>query len=337
MVDLETRHLKEEVRSTLIKKFQVRHNHLGHLNKRINDNLRELQLMDLRHTKELFELEMVCFEEIESKKNFHVNQLAELKFRHSNELQKEKESVISKKESSKEALLQRQHTKELKRLLTDHRVELKQVKLKQSNMVNTASKNGSKIASRMASAMGSKGHSRMGSNDSLASVQEDAATKKISMNMLNQAITEDTNDDNDVEETVDMHKISASLVALQRRHREELIMLEASIRKEIADFRLAFDVKFSDLEEFHCDSRVKLLADQERELGVMREAQEKEIKIEEMMHDSEMKMLIERRILNSVLETVADGIQFLSFRYHQYYNYRCYYKIQSCCRSHVCL
>jgi hypothetical protein len=81
LVDLETRHLKEEVRSTILKKFQVRQNHLGHLNKRINDNLRELQLMELRHSKERFELEMVCFEEIGSKKINHENAHADLRLR----------------------------------------------------------------------------------------------------------------------------------------------------------------------------------------------------------------------------------------------------------------
>jgi hypothetical protein len=81
LVDLETRHLKEEVRTTILKKFQVRQNHLGHLNKRINDNLREVQLMELRHSKEKFELEMVSFEEIGSKKIIHENTHAELRLR----------------------------------------------------------------------------------------------------------------------------------------------------------------------------------------------------------------------------------------------------------------
>ena len=81
LVDLETRHLKEEVRSTILKKFQVRQNHLGHLNKRINDNLREIQLMELRHTKEKFELEMVSFEELGSKKILHENSHAEMRLR----------------------------------------------------------------------------------------------------------------------------------------------------------------------------------------------------------------------------------------------------------------
>ena len=81
LVDLETRHLKEELRSTILKKFQVRQNHLGHLNKRINDNLRELQLMELRHSKERFELEMVWFEEIGSKKINHENTAADLRLR----------------------------------------------------------------------------------------------------------------------------------------------------------------------------------------------------------------------------------------------------------------
>ncbi|KAJ3369356.1 hypothetical protein HDU91_007277 [Kappamyces sp. JEL0680] len=327
LVDLETRHLKEEVRSTIMKKFQVRQNHLGHLNKRINDNLRELQLMDLRHSKERFELEMVCFEEIESKKNLHVNQvrLALLTSRHANELQAEKEAVISKKESAKELILQKQHVQELKKLAMDQRIELKQLKMKHESMYATlanrsinhalknTSKQGSRTASHLGSALGSVLGSTMGSksasrSNSHDSIHEPDGARKMTISKLSDAIVErDDNEDNAIE-SVDMAKMNATLVALQKRHFDELAALQTSIRKEIADIQLAFDVKFSDLEEASTSARIKLLEDQERELRDMRESQEKEIKIEEMMHDSEMKMLIERRILNSVLETVADGI-----------------------------
>jgi hypothetical protein len=67
LIDLETRHMKEEVRITFQKKFQVRQTHQGHLNKKINENLREVQLMELRHCKEKFELEMVSCEEVGNK------------------------------------------------------------------------------------------------------------------------------------------------------------------------------------------------------------------------------------------------------------------------------
>jgi hypothetical protein len=134
LVDLETRHLKEEMRSTLMKKFQVRQNHQGHLNKRINDNLREVQLMELRHSKERFELEMVSFEEVSNKGIVHANTIDSLRLRQMNELHAEKENVISKHEQEKEELLKAQQKRELKRLQQEHRIALKQLRIKHDQM-----------------------------------------------------------------------------------------------------------------------------------------------------------------------------------------------------------
>jgi hypothetical protein len=134
LVDLETRHLKEEVRSALQKKFQVRQNHQQHLNKRINDNLREVQLMELRHSKERFELEMVSFEEVGNKEIIRETTLDSLKLRHLNEMHNEKENVLSKHEQEKEDMLKAQHAKELRLLQHEQRIEIRQLKIKQDQM-----------------------------------------------------------------------------------------------------------------------------------------------------------------------------------------------------------
>ena len=315
LVDLETRHLKEEVRGALLKKFQVRQNHLGHLNKRINDNLREVQLMELRHSKERFELEMVAFEEIGSKKILHENQLADLRLRHQNEMHTEKEAVLSKKEAAKEAYLVRKHAQEIKQLAQNQRIELRQLRTRQDEKVGIASSNGgSKAASKPHSKIGSKLQSRSGSSDSIAEEQFQSSTagsKKQSLNML--ALAEFEGGEGEVEEeSVETHEastknLSQSIILLKKKQREELRTLEDSIKKEINDCNLSFEVKLGDMEESQTNGKIKLVEEQERELEEVKAAQQKEIMIEEMMHDSEMKMLIERRILNSVLQTVDDG------------------------------
>jgi hypothetical protein len=134
LVDLETRHLKEEVRSALMKKFQVRQNHQQHLNKRINDNLREFQLMELRHAKERFELDMVSFEEMSNKNIGHEGSKNAIKLRHLTELHAEKENVLLKHEQEKEDVLKSQHKRELKLLQQEHRIVLRQLKIKQDQM-----------------------------------------------------------------------------------------------------------------------------------------------------------------------------------------------------------
>ena len=308
-MDLETRHLKEEVRSALLKKFQVRQNHLGHLNKRINDYLREIHLMELRHSKERFELEMVAFEEIGSKKIVHENQLADLRLRHQNEMHNEKEAVLLKKETAKEAFLLRKHSHDLKTLAQTQKIQLRQLRTRQDEKVGIAhSHGGSRSGSKPHSKIGSKLQSRSGSSESLTDIM---GTKKQSINALALMEIDDQNEEGD--DGVDAHEASVkqfsqSIIALKKKHREELRNLEDSIKKEINDCNLSFEVKLSDMEESQNTAHIKLIEDQERELEEIKGAQKKEILIEEMMHDSEMKMLIERRILNSVLQTVADGI-----------------------------
>jgi hypothetical protein len=134
LIDLESRHLKEEVRSALQKKFQVRQNHQQHLNKRINDNLREVQLMELRHSKERFELEMGSFEEISNKMIAQEFSTNAAKLRQLTEMHIEKENVLSKHEQEKEELLKSQHRKQLRALQQEQKITLRQMKIKQDQM-----------------------------------------------------------------------------------------------------------------------------------------------------------------------------------------------------------
>jgi hypothetical protein len=89
--ELESRHLRVEVRNTIAKKVQVRQTYQIAFNKRISDQLREYQLMELRHAKERFEVEMLGFEEHGSMKLKHDARISELEVRQVNERHTEKE------------------------------------------------------------------------------------------------------------------------------------------------------------------------------------------------------------------------------------------------------
>jgi PAS domain S-box-containing protein len=109
-------------------------------------------------------------------------------------------------------------------------------------------------------------------------------------------------------DTTSSIKASNSLKALIQRHKEELTNFENQCKQEINDCQLSFEAKMQEMQEHQEEEVQALVEEQERQLRDMKTIQEKEIQMEELMHDSEMKMLVERRILNSVLETVADGI-----------------------------
>jgi hypothetical protein len=55
--DLETKHLKEEVRSALLKNFQEKANYQKVVDKRMGEHLREVQRLEMKHTRERFDLE----------------------------------------------------------------------------------------------------------------------------------------------------------------------------------------------------------------------------------------------------------------------------------------
>ncbi|KAJ3273908.1 hypothetical protein HDV01_003739 [Terramyces sp. JEL0728] len=315
---LETRHLKvnlgkhqEELRSTILKKFHVRQNHQGHLNKRINDNLREFQLLELRHSKEKFELEIVSFEEVGNRRIVHETQMAELRLKHMNEMHTEKENVVAKKEASKEAYLLALHQKELRELAHEQKIAIRQLRIKQDEKIH--SKRG--FSSKGASTYGSKGGSKVGSNAHSRSASITSNNSGIEMEgkksfqLGADKLKEDMDENDEFDNAVlDKTRMSQSLLSLAAKHKDEMAALEELMKQETNDCTLAFEAKMTEMEEAHEAAIVRLLEDQERDINNLRAVQEKEIKMEESMHDSEMKMLVERRVLNSVLESVADGI-----------------------------
>jgi PAS domain S-box-containing protein len=151
--------------------------------------------------------------------------------------------------------------------------------------------------------------SRHESNENVNANANEAFNKQILHNGLNSALkdlaTEEEDDDEDIENKSNMPKTIAQLLVRQRKERNQL---ETDLKKELNDCSVAFDAKMDELNETQKKQLEILMTEQERQLKEMIEAQEKEIIFEETMNENEMRMLIERRILNSVLETVSDGI-----------------------------
>jgi hypothetical protein len=137
--DLESQHLKDEVRVSMAKKFRilynvtidVRQSFQLSLNKRVNDQLREYQLMELRHVKERFEVQLTGFEEMVLLINRHSAQVASMRARHVSEHHAEKEFLRNTHESNVLQKLLKQHARELKKLSLEHRIAARQLKAKQ--------------------------------------------------------------------------------------------------------------------------------------------------------------------------------------------------------------
>jgi hypothetical protein len=238
----------------------------------------------------------------------------------------EKDSSLAKKEAAKENLLQRQNARELKNLINDQRVEIKKMKLKHEHAyfqsihnisirvkLGANSQATSKVASGNSSKFVSVENSVAGSahrsGTSSPGVLELPSTKLASAGivqelMLESHIAEDVDDEAD---GTQKNKYGQTIADLVKRHKEERMTLENATKQDINDCVLAVEAKVTEMEELHAVTSAKLLETQEREIFDLQLTQEKEIKMEESMHDSEMKMLVERRVLNCVLDSVADG------------------------------
>ena len=98
------------------------------------------------------------------------------------------------------------------------------------------------------------------------------------------------------------------IAELQEQQRQDWNVLVSDLNRDLNDTIIYYEAKKEELYQLHSATKANLYSEQETQLADMREIQEKEIIYEETMHENEMKTLIERRILNSVLNTVADGI-----------------------------
>lgn len=191
----------------------------------------------------------------------------------------EKEAVLSKREAVKEESLKKQHAQILKALNQTQRIEIRHLRVKHEIKVSsaTASKTGSKLHSRIQSGNSSKFGSTAGS-DVLTPSEKPSTLPAL-------AVEEEVEEgfEGDEELKNEFKNIDASLLVLGKRHKEEMTNLDVAAKKDINDINLSFEVKLTEMEESHYNARIKLIEDQEREVEELKEAQEKEIRIEEMM------------------------------------------------------
>ena len=131
---LKYQHLNEEQRTNAFKKYTVRENYKKALFKIVNEHLRELQLTEIRHVKENFQIELTAMEDTNGIQIKIQEKINEMQIRHMTDIHVEKENLIRELESDKMQLLRQQHSMELKNLAQEHRIALKQLKIKQNHM-----------------------------------------------------------------------------------------------------------------------------------------------------------------------------------------------------------
>ncbi|KAL2920313.1 hypothetical protein HK105_200386 [Polyrhizophydium stewartii] len=329
--DLEINSKPDEIRLGLAKKFQVRQSHQRILNKRLNEHLRDRQIVEARHVKEKFELESRCADEMGTLRVSHVTRIAEQQESQFLELNNEKEQLQAEHETRKLAALAQRHQAELRKLRHIQKIALKQMKLQHEQRVanyRDNTKNGiaavSQLTASTTSIPPSATISRGDSVSSMDDVQSDAGSVSVPsplriaarINSMGpkmrsgQALSYQGDEDDSMSaRTPESQNMRASgLHALRARQQNERTSLIAVLQAETNDVNLAHSAQLSEFADQHRLELEKLEMEQREEIEQMRTMQEKEILVEQSVHESEMAALVERRVLNSVLESVVDGI-----------------------------
>jgi PAS domain S-box-containing protein len=281
--EIETRNLKNDARRSQLKKHHVRENYQGIQNKRLNEQLAERQQMEVRHAKETYDAQTLSFEESGSLKTTHLQERSDLDARHVSERHDEKETQRVGHENNKTKMIEEYHAAKLADLVKNNKFAERQLEIRQAKEV----------------AMRLRDHSdTQGATDSASEI-DSKSTKKAAVAERADAL---------VGGKAASMTSSKSFAALTKRHQEEKIALVTKHQGEINALEFSQKEKLLNLEEKQHHEVSMLFEQQILENTELKAVHAKEILIEDTMHDTEMKALLERKVLTSILETVDDGI-----------------------------
>jgi PAS domain S-box-containing protein len=105
-----------------------------------------------------------------------------------------------------------------------------------------------------------------------------------------------------------LKRLSDDLKELRRRQREYSTSLQENHSDVICDYDKEISDNLDELRKLHDTQLLEIHEQQKEEIEQIKATQAKEAAMEENVRSSERQMLMERKTLNSVLETVVDGI-----------------------------
>ncbi|TPX37592.1 hypothetical protein SmJEL517_g00653 [Synchytrium microbalum] len=321
LTELETRHLSDEARAASAKKFQVFTNHRKALDKRLADHLRDIQRLELKHAKERFECEYQSFEEGASLRMSNTQQAEDLEHTQAQEIYNEKDRLLALRETAKLMQLEAEHNGELRRLQMQQKQIVKQVK--EAQKARLAANRGEEVSASRSARFRSLGDSRSTSTGSIESHESRRSSHLNTNNGTGSANTTNaisaavfgagfTNGDNllDTQDGIQeqVARLEENLQTLKLRHKEALIELAAQHKASLETAEKGNIERLRELEQ-NQDLEMTTTRDvQENEISELVTLQEKEIKMEQNVHEAEFRMLLERKMLNAVLDTCIDGI-----------------------------
>jgi len=319
LMELQVRHLSEDQKAEAMKEYHSKMTHQKNVDKKRLDQIREQQRMELRHFKDRADGETQIMEEFANLESKHTFDEQALKAHQRIEYVTEKERMASAESALKLMEIQGDNATEYKKLQNVQRFQIRRLQKTQRIRREKRVKRWSAILGRDvtagkkfgsgASSVGSKSQSE---SNSMSRQEGD----QIGQTNLNSILGEkDENDDNGFlgieneshakDQIAQMRQQLKNLAARHEkiygemfsRHAAEYKAKEDEFAKEMMELEWKQDVELKDSKKADADQIAEALNIQERELAM-----------EGHIRGAETKALQERRVLNSLLDSVVDGV-----------------------------
>ncbi|KAJ3210312.1 hypothetical protein HDU82_008384 [Entophlyctis luteolus] len=323
--DLEIRHIPDEMRSLIAKKFAIKQTHQKILDKKILDQLRDFQSRELKQKKELFDFKIRNTNFVFTMKKKHQESIQTLQAAQYKDLKEQEEALVVLTDNFKIKQLQRNHEQYLKKLAEAHEKSYQILE----ELHHTRQGNSSVISSNRGLEsiqhgpfkphegkqiflnMYEWGESVFDTEDMFIStdtigVAEANTTPPIAAAFCTPDSSSTASDFMRQRDQIRAAQEGlAALVARQAAARQQQRLAQEEEVREVKATKLA---AFGAILRTHEAECAELLGAHARELADLRAVHDREVAMEQTIHDAECQALTERRILSSVLDSVIDGI-----------------------------
>jgi PAS domain-containing protein len=236
----------------------------------------------------------------------------------------EKEKIADAQKTLKILDLQVGNEIELSKLQAQHRIQLRQIlrfhkdkRIKRKNrwasVVNREIDHASQQGSMSSSVQGksevqSMAHSRVGSDHNLQSASRQGLTNTTADDAAEAKANIQQREWKTAEQQQNLCKMQQSLVDLKKKHEKALYSLKQTHETAFTDLKESFNNEITEMEFRHEVDKKRLTTEADADVQEQLDNQDKELIMEGHIRAAETKALIERKVLNSLLDTFVDGV-----------------------------
>jgi hypothetical protein len=321
LLDIQTDKMGEDEKNEVVKEFQLDISHQKTLNKKLADQLRERQVIEMRQLKERANLDTQIKITVATLKAQHTQHIQRQELIATNNISRLKNTMTDVRESIKMNQLKLQHLIEVDKLASLHKQQYQHVL--QSLKARSAKRRQkwSKILCREVPALNEMFAALEQNEAGEAGDHDDDDTKSI--------VSSDSSSHSSSSTTkgaTSKSALAASLNEAIARAKQELILLDASLSQEaatriqtLANLRLTqqqelsekesdFQLQISEMEQEHEKEMNELTAAFDEDISEFGLVQEREREMETTIRNTETKALQERKVLTAILNTTVDGV-----------------------------